>query len=264
MNRVDVLDHGYCEPVEFWGSDERVIESARMSTGKGFNGWGPRCKDCGAGFDAQVGVCDLHVSFGGHSRCTGTEKVAGDEKLLRYLWENKHSTPFEMAGATFEIQAPIFVFREWHRHRVPFGYSEMSARYTPLPDMNYVPTVERLLVNSKTNTQAGTVKGAAELDAAGAETFRGILADTYFQLESLYQSALKNGVPKELARIILPVGRYSRMRATGNLRGWLNFLALRNAPNAQFEIRQYAVVIASQLAQKFPRTLALFAEGCAA
>ena len=104
MNRVDVLDHGYCEPVEFWGSDERVIESARMSTGKGFNGWGPRCKDCGAGFDAQVGVCDLHVSFGGHSRCTGTEKVAGDEKLLRYLWENKHSTPFEMAGATFEIR----------------------------------------------------------------------------------------------------------------------------------------------------------------
>ena len=83
-------------------------------------------------------------------------------------------------------------------------------------------------------------------------------------LDHGYQSALKNGVPKELARIILPVGRYSRMRATGNLRGWLNFLALRNAPNAQFEIRQYAVVIASQLAQKFPRTLALFAEGCAA
>ena len=248
--KIQILDHGYLSVIEHWGSDERIVEAARMSTGKGFLGWGPQpCPSCAAeGWPVE--------------KCE--DKKPGDEKLLRFLSENHHDTPFEMAGMIVEVQAPIFVFREWHRHRVPFGYSEMSARYTPLPDMNYVPTVERLLVNSKTNTQAGTVKGAAELDAAGAETFRGILADTYFQLESLYQSALKNGVPKELARIILPVGRYSRMRATGNLRGWLNFLALRNAPNAQFEIRQYAVVIASQLAQKFPRTLALFAEGCAA
>lgn len=90
-----VLDHGYVRLIETWGSDERVIESARMSTQKGFEGWGPK-----------------------------EDGKPGDEKLLRYLWENKHSTPFEMAGLTIETSAPIFVFREWHRHRVPFGYSE--------------------------------------------------------------------------------------------------------------------------------------------
>ena len=185
----------------------------------------------------------------------------GDEKLLRYLWENKHSTPFEMAGATFEVQAPIFVMREWHRHRVPFGYSEASARYSPLPDLNYVPTVERLMINSKTNKQAGTIKGSDELTLEKAETFRGSLSAIYETAEGLYQEALLAGVPKELARIHLPVGRYSKMRATSNLRGWLAFLALRNAPSAQYEIRVYAETIQAMLTRQFPRTLALFAEG---
>jgi len=83
---LQVLDNGYLELVETWGSDERIIESARMSTNGGFKGWG----------------------------LTHTGE-AGDEKLLRYLYTNKHLTPFEMCGATFEVQAPIMVFREWHR-----------------------------------------------------------------------------------------------------------------------------------------------------
>jgi thymidylate synthase (FAD) len=98
------------------------------------------------------------------------EAKHGDEKLLAFLWDNKHATPFEMAGAIIEVQAPIFVFREWHRHRTQ-SYNEMSARYTPLPDVNYIPTVERLLMNSKTNKQAGTVRGAAEMTQQNAEIY---------------------------------------------------------------------------------------------
>jgi thymidylate synthase (FAD) len=264
MTKVNVLDHGSLDIIETWGSDERIIESARMSTDKGFLGWGveEECEGCnGTGTGTKL------LGHGPNSlcpKCQGRKRninKPGDEKLLRYLWENKHSTPFEMAGATFEVQAPIFVFREWHRHRVPFGYSEMSARYVPLPNTAYVPTVERLMINSKTNKQAGTVKGADELTLEKAETFRGSLTAIYETAEGLYQEALLAGVPKELARIHLPVGRYSKMRATSNLRGWLAFLTLRNAPTAQYEIRVYAEAVQTILAEKFPRTLALFAEG---
>jgi len=161
---------------------------------------------------------------------------------------------------TIEVQAPIFVFREWHRHRVPFSYNEMSARYTPLPDVNYIPTVERLLRNSKTNKQAGTVKDAEELTESGARDFQSALSATYTMQESFYQSALKMGVPKELARIHLPVGRYSRMRASSNMRGWMNFLALRDHEAAQWEIHQFASVLNGMLTQTFSRSMALFNE----
>jgi thymidylate synthase (FAD) len=190
------------------------------------------------------------------------ETKPGDEKLLRFLWENKHSTPFEMAGATFEVQAPIFVFREWHRHRVPFGYNEMSARYTPLPDVNYLPTMERLMLGGAgKNKQAGTVADAETLTEVNAKHFQVCLQNVYAKDEEIYQWALQAGVPKELARVHLPVGRYSRMRATSNLRGWLAFLSLRMASGAQWEIRQYANALHDLLVEKFPRTLALFDEG---
>lgn len=251
--RIEVLDHGYVSLVESWGSDQAIIEGARMSTGKGFNGWGPMhskgCEFAAEGSPKQ--------SFGGC--CAGKP---GDEKLLRYLWEHKHSTPFEMGGLTVEAQAPIFVFREWHRHRVPFGYSEASARYAPLPDLNYIPTVERLMTGGGHLTkQAGTVKGASQLTEAAAERFRQLVDLHYTRSQSLYEEALEDGVPKELARIILPVGRYSKHRATANLRGWLGFLSLRMAPNAQYEIRVYAEAIGEMVKAKFPRTWELFAEG---
>jgi thymidylate synthase (FAD) len=172
-----------------------------------------------------------------------------------------NSTPFEMAGMTIEVQAPIFVFREWHRHRVPFGYNEMSARYTPLPDLNYVPTVGRLLVNSKTNKQAGTIKGAEELTETVAASLMDEEREFNAAAERFYQKKLASGVPKELARTHLGVSRYSRMRATSNLRGWLAFLTLRMAPAAQYEIRVYAEAVGALIAESFPRTWELFAEG---
>lgn len=260
--RKQILDHGYLELVESWGSDESIVAAARMSTNKGFLGWGPRsgCSKCGsleAKWDKETSD---HPGVGECPKCGIcfiVDDIPGDEKLLRYLWENKHATPFEMAGMTIEVQAPIFVFREWHRHRTQ-SYNEMSARYTPLPDLNYVPTVERLMLNSKVNKQAGTIKDAEELTKEEANWFRQQLQIQYDDAEDLYQHALKAGIPKELARIHLPVGRYSRMRASANLRNWLAFLTLRIDVKAQFEIRQYANTVGELIAERFPRTWALF------
>ncbi len=248
-----VLDHGYIKLIEMWGSDEQIIESARMSTAKGFEGWGPKhapsCGYVGMPDDPQRG-------------CTCGHDTPGDEKLLRFLWENHHATPFEMGGFTIEVAAPIMVFREWHRHRTQ-SYNEMSARYTPLPDVSYVPSVERMLLNSKTNKQAGTIKGADELTEAVAVDL--IQEEMLFNAsaERFYQKKLKAGVPKELARTHIGVSRYSRMRASTDLRNWLGFLTLRMAPGAQWEIRQYANVVHEIAKSLFPRTIVLFDESAA-
>lgn len=141
MRTIELLDHGYVKLVETWGSDERIIEAARMSTDKGFQGWGHlRCSHCGTEWVPTTkeqwskvpapsiyrgGETEGHYSRGtggGCKYCDGnlegeSEWVTGDEKLLRFLYENNHATPFEMAGMIIEVQAPIFVFREWHRHR---------------------------------------------------------------------------------------------------------------------------------------------------
>lgn len=270
MEKIEVLDQGYAQLVETWGSDERIIESARMSTNKGFKGWGPyptgepcpgwenaACVngvvDGGEGCRSNGMVCGV---------CNGTGQVnkPGDEKLLRYLYENKHHTPFEMAGLTVEIKAPIFVFRQWHRHRTQ-SYNEMSARYTPLPAEDYMPTVERLMVNSTKNKQAGTVAGAGVLTEDGAEEYLDFLRSQYREAQILYEIALSRGVPKELARIHLPVARYSKMRASANLRNWLGFLTLRMDPHAQYEVRVYADAVGAFISEAFPRTWELFAEG---
>ena len=227
MTTLPVLDCGYVELVESWGSDERIVEAARMSTNKGFLGWGPK-----------------------------EDGKPGDEKLLRYLYENHHATPFEMGGLIIEVQAPIFVFREWHRHRTQ-SYNELSARYTQMPNIHYVPDKSRVKAQSKTNKQA---TGSDELDPKLVHEF---LTEVQKQQEMLYESYdrwVKAGIPKELARINTPVSRYSRMRASANLRNWLGFLSLRMASGAQWEIREYAYAVAALIKQCFPRTWQLFEE----
>lgn len=280
---TDLLDHGYLRFVEHWGSDESIVEAARMSTNKGFMGWDPgTCPLCsGSGLQAVtqtvwddepeiVFIKGGHLDLvGGVSRevegfvpcygCGGRGVIPGDINLLRRLWLMKHASPFEMGGLVVEVQAPIMVFREWHRHRTQ-SYNEMSARYTPLPDLNYVPTVERLLINSKTNKQAGTIDGSEELTPESAERYRSSLKAMWHAQQRLYQAALKMGVPKELARLHLGVGRYSRMRAHTNLRNWLGFLTLRMDANAQWETRQYANAVGNLVSELFPRTWTLFAE----
>jgi len=223
-----VLDHGYVKliPKGTWGSDETIIESARMSTDGGFVSWDP---------------------YPGHPK--------GDQGLLSFLWNHKHMTPFEMAGATFEIQAPIMVFREWHRHRTQ-SYNEMSGRYTELPNLYYIPSVERLMAGkqSQTNHQSSQ-DGFTEADAF---RLRGDLIYATQKSREAYQRLLEVGLSRELARLVIPVNQYSRMRASANLRNWLGFLTLRLDPASQWEIRQYAEAVASVIAKLFPRTWKLF------
>ncbi len=254
---IPILDHGYIKLITSWGSDEQIIESARMSTNKGFLGWEKydlwECvfPSCPSPYSSDLlGAADTNCPNCRHPLIRNKERShPGDLRLLRYLWTHKHYTPFEMAGITIEVQAPIFVFREWHRHRTQ-SYNEMSARYTPLPDLNYVPSIERLLVIGGSNKQA---MGSTQLEPQDAYSFQRRLQESYTESEKLYQTALQYGVPKELARLCLPVARYSRMRASANLRNWLHFLTLRMDTNAQWEIRQ-ANVVGSIISGLFPRS----------
>lgn len=261
---IQVLDQGYVQKIEHWGSDQGIIEAARMSTDKGFLGWEPeyrmKCHSCGATY--QPGDWDSETCA--HCERGRAQKEImhpGDAKLLKYLWEHKHMTPFEMAGLTIEVKLPIFVVREWHRHRTQ-SYSEMSARYVPLPDENYMPTAERIMEGAKTaagNRQAQGAKPLANEEEIWA--WMAMLANAYDYSERTYQKGIELGVPKEVARLIVPVGRYTRMRATANLRNWLGFLQLRDtahAPGAQWEIRQYADAVGQLIQEAFPRTHALF------
>ena len=230
--RINVLDHGFVRFVEDWGhgdarmSEAGIIEAARQSTQGSFRGW------------------------------------RRDRKLLQYLHANKHSTPFEFAGMVLEVRAPIFVFREWHRHRTQ-SYNEMSARYSPLPDLNYLPTWEevhrRSHAKDAANRQAGVAGGAPPITEWSAQGFVGKLKEAYRAFESEYRHALSAGVPKELARCGMPVGRYSQMRVSANLRNWLGFLTLRLDPAAQWEIRQYAAAVHALVVERFPETARLFA-----
>lgn len=251
---IKVLDHGYIKLIEHWGSDERVIEAARMSTDAGFRHW--------EDIPHELGCPDSDAPLLPSPGCRYCPAEAGDQRLLRFLWKNQHTTPFEMAGAIIEVQAPIMVLREWQRHRTQ-SYNELSARYTPLPDFNYVPTVERCMRNSKTNKQAGRAAGAVELTEGIASGWLEDLQELYDAIENHYHYGLRAGIPKELARLPVPVGRYSRMRASALLLNWLKFLTLRSDKNmgAQEEIRVYANALHDILQPIFPRTMALFDEG---
>ena len=179
-----------------------------------------------------------------------------DAKLLKFLYTHKHWTPFEFAGMVIEVQAPIFVFREWHRHRTQ-SYNEMSARYAPLPDLYYKPDLDnvqsRAAANHDRNKQAGSTTGVRAGRMTCAEWLENV--DLFYQqAEHLYQLALSYGIPKELARITMPVGHYSRMRASANLRNWLAFLTLRMDPAAQAEIRQFANAVGEIIKNQFPQT----------
>lgn len=214
---ISVLDHGSVTLVETWGSDERIIEAARMSTNKGFQGW---------------------------------EK---DAKLLKYLYENQHMTPFEMAGATFEIQCPMMVVWEWVRHRTQ-SYNIMSARYTEIPELFYVPAPDRIQGQAAHNKQSSS---GVLSDAAQKLAISYINASSKFAFK-MYHAMLQLGVAREIARLILPFNAYTRMRASCDLRNWMAFLKLREDPSAQYEIRVFAEAVHLYLKYSFPHTMELF------
>lgn len=220
---------GYIKLVNAMGSDEFIVESARMSTNKGFLGW-------------------------------GTTEAPGDEKLLGFLLDNEHASPFEMGEIVVEIKAPIFVAREWMRHRTQ-SYNELSGRYTKIPDDNYLPPLQ--LVLSRMEAAKKTKNKQAQAQVEGIATDEQVsawlqsLEAAYAQAEAVYAEGLRIGIPKELARLPVPVARFTKWRAKANIRNWLGFLKLRCHPAAQEEIREYAYVVAWYVSQLFPKTYEL-------
>jgi thymidylate synthase (FAD) len=227
VTKIDLLDHGYCRLVSYtqpapiglgqrqpqrWTGDLEIVRAARTS------------------YDAdwQGATASVH------------EQQHKDAKLIRRLWKDRHTSPFEAMTFTFEVQAPIFVFRQWHRHRTQ-SYSEVSARYTELPDLFYVPKAEHLGQQSTTNKQ-GTERTAEWTERWAGDQREYIGAGCSGAFET-YKGLLKAGVSREQARIVLPVATYSRMYATANLLNWFRFIGLRSDPHAQYEIRVYSDAI---------------------
>lgn len=281
---IKVLDHGYVKYIDSMGEEESIIEAARMSTGKGFIDWDfvHECTQCGErragqrGFSSESTIAKLtNVAVNALNpnelkilelRHPGTicadglqahewKDIAGDKKLLEYLYKNSHLTPFEMCELVIEVQAPIFVFREWHRHRTQ-SFNEFSARYAQMPNLHYVPELGRFREQSTTNKQAS----AMSIPLGTASRMRGELLAEQTRVYENYEDLIEEGLAKEVARVNTPVSRYSRMRAKTDLRNWLGFLNLRMRSNAQWEIQQYAQAVSQIIKTIWPRTHALFLE----
>jgi thymidylate synthase (FAD) len=163
------------------------------------------------------------VSVIGDETLTREVDTAADAGLISYLMKNRHGTPFEHNAFKFYVKAPIFVFREFHRHRVGFSYNEMSGRYTELPGEFYIPADDRPLV------QKGK-PGAYEFVAGSHSqhlTMHWSMHDAYETAWAVYQDLMKQGIAKEVARMVLPVGIFSQMYVTCNARSLMSFLSLR-------------------------------------
>ena len=216
-----VLDHGHVRLVESMGSDLSIVRNARVS------------------YDAEWRAGD---------------DDGKDAKLLNYLLKNKHTRPFESCVFTFDVKAPIFVFRQWHRHRT-WSFNEISARYAELPEEFYVPELEQITTQSASNKQMRTDEQHPW--AAGyAEMIRICNKNSF----SNYKIMIANGVPRELARSVLPVGTYSHMFATCDLHNLFHFLKLRLHSHAQYEIRVYAEAMLELIEPIVPISVAAFRE----
>lgn len=233
-DHINVLDHGFVRLVDYLGSDLSVVRAARVS------------------YDADWR--------------TG-EDAGKDEKLIHYLLRNKHTSPFESVVFTFEIKCPIFVLRQWGRHRTQeyndgagigyekfWSYNEVSARYAELPEEFYVPAEEDLTTQSKDTKQARS--DVVVLDAA---TLRWEMRRHNEAAFGLYRHLLEQGVAREIARTILPVATYTRLFATVNLHNLMLWSRLRLHPHAQKEIRVYAEAVMDLIAPLVPVSIAAFA-----
>lgn len=181
--------------------------------------------------DLEV-VRNARVSYDADWR-TGDDGEA-DTKLLNYLVKNYHTSPLEAMVFTFEVKAPIFVFRQWHRHRT-WSYSEQSARYSVLPEEYYIPEVSQITMQSKSNKQQRT----DEINP-NAELLQRMVSAQCESAFHTYHQMLALGMPRELARGVLPVNTFSHMFATVDFHNLTHFFGLRIHDHAQYEIRVYA------------------------
>lgn len=215
---------------------------------------------CAAVLDAgHVRLIDL---MGDDGRIESVARVSFDgrgqsdrRRLLRYLMRHRHTSPFEHAQITLDIRAPIFVARQIMRHRMQ-SINEVSARYTELPGDVYRPTPDQVCEQSSDNKQGR----GAPLDASTATTWLEADSQASSSCRDLYRWAIDAGVSRELARISLPVATYTRWVSTWDTHNLLHFLALRLDKHAQWEVRQYAQVIASIVADWLPLTWEAFCD----
>jgi thymidylate synthase (FAD) len=206
----------------------------------------PRLVPQGQTADSAI-VQAARVSYG-----EGTKKIHEDRGLLRYLLRHRHTTPFEMVEFKFHVAMPMFVARQWIRHRTA-SVNEYSARYSIVPDRFWRPSVESVRKQSRTNRQGGD----EPIDAATAERFLDLLD----RAESNYRDYLaltEQGVARELARAALPVSVYTEWYWKCDLHNLLHFLALRLDPHAQQEIRDYAEAMYALIKPIVPATCEAF------
>ena len=188
----------------------------------------PRLVPEGQTADSAI-VQSARVSYG-----QGTKMVSEDRGLVRYLMRHRHSTPFEMVEFKFHIAMPIFIARQWIRHRTA-NVNEYSARYSIMPDRFYRPDIENVRKQSKSNRQGGE----GPIDAGTAEEFLKLLESAEANYAK-YLDLTERGVARELARAVLPVSVYTEWYWKCDLHNIFHFLSLRMDPHAQIEIQDYA------------------------
>ncbi len=214
---LPILNHGHVRLVDVFGDDHRVVEMARNSYG--------------------------------NPEMPGQGKV--DEGLIRYLMRNEHMSPFEGPVILLDVKAPIFVLRQWLRHRTA-SLNELSGRYTTMADEFYTP--EQWRAQSVDNKQGSSGLLSREAQEEIAEDTLALRE----HIQRVYQRRLALGAAKELARIDLPLSQYSRMYWQMDLRNLLHFLHLRQDSHAQWEIREYADRIAKIVQVWMPQTWQAF------
>jgi len=215
---IRVLDHGFIRLDGAMADDLSVVNAARVSFGK-----------------------------------RKEEMDASDEKLISFLMRDKHGSPFEHNAFRFHIKAPLFVFREWQRHRIA-SYNEMSGRYVKFenPDF-FLPDEFRQRVEGSKVGAYQFEKWQGNQAQAKALTLR-----HYQDSVDLYNHYVENGMATEHARIVLPLALYSEMYWTCNARSIMNFLSLRNEEQALKEIREYAMIVESIVGEHMPVTMEAF------
>jgi len=226
---IPVLDHGFVRVVDYMGDDTSIVQSARVSYGK------------------------------------GTKKVSTDSGLIKYLMRHRHSTPFEMCEIKYHIKLPIFIARQWIRHRTA-NVNEYSARYSIMDKEFYVPSKENLAAQSTNNRQGrgnlingtqadGILKILKEDAERNYQHYEEMLNEKY---DGTIIDDKKQGLARELARMNLTLNSYTQWYWKTDLLNLLNFLALRADSHAQFEIREYADVMMNTVKKWVPTTYDAF------
>ena len=226
---LPVLDHGFVRVIDYMGDDAAVVQAARVSYGR------------------------------------GTRKVQEDEGLLRYLLRHRHTTPFEMCEIKYHVKLPIFVARQWIRHRTA-NVNEYSGRYSILDREFYVPAPEHLAAQSRSNRQGRGAVLEGEEAAEALEILKRDATRAYDDYERLLNERAdgslidegRSGLARELARMNLPVNFYTQWYWKTDLHNLLHFLMLRADPHAQYEIRAFAEAMLETLRRWVPLTCRAF------